>query len=205
MNNEGNCRNKHKKGHNCRENGLRRGPSSFHMQDTGLVFGKLALIQGDTFLDLGCGAGDYSIHAARIVGESGSIFAVDIWPEMLDKICEDAKALGIHNIHPVVSDIRKKIEVSDASMDVCLISTVLHMMDFLTETDKLLAEIKRILKFGGKLAVIECKKENSKFGPPIHARISPEELEMSFGKFGFLKTDYIDLGANYMMILVLSQ
>ena len=205
MNNEGNCRNGHRKGHNCRENGFRRGPSSFHMQDPGLVFEKLALKKGDIFLDLGCGAGDYSIHAARIVGETGSIFAVDLWSEMLDKICEDAIALGIHNIHPVVSDIRKKIEVSNASMDVCLISTVLHMMDFLTETDRLFAEIKRILKPGGKLAIIECKKENSSFGPSINLRISPEELEKGLVKFGFSKINYIDLGANYMVMFVLSQ
>lgn len=203
--NSGNCNNGHRQEQHCRNNRLRRGPSSFHMQDPGLVFEKLALKQGDIFLDLGCGGGDYSIHAAGIVGDFGSVFAVDQWPEMLEKICEDAMAMGINNIHPVVSDIRKKIEISDASMDVCLISTVLHMMDFKTETDSLFAEIKRSLKPGGKLAVIECKKENSSFGPPLQARISPEELENSFVKLGFFKTDYIDLGSNYMVMFVLSQ
>jgi len=175
------------------------------MQDCGLVFEKLALKQGDTLLDLGCGAGDYSIHAAGIVGETGNIYAVDLWQEMLDKICEDAMTRGIHNIHPVVSDIRKKINLSDDSMDVCLIATVLHMMDFKTETDRLFAEVKRVLKSGGKLAVIECKKENSSFGHPIQARISPNELEKGLVKFGFSKTDHIDLGSNYMVIFALSQ
>ncbi len=108
--NNGNCNNGYRQEQHCRNNRLRRGPSSFHMQDPGLIFKKLALKQGDIFLDLGCGAGDYSIQAAEIVGETGSIFAVDLWPEMLDKICEDAMTLGINNIHPVASDIRKKIE-----------------------------------------------------------------------------------------------
>lgn len=202
--NSGNCNNRHGQEH-CRKGRFHRGPSSFQMQDSGLVFEKLDLKQGDMFVDLGCGGGDYSMHAASIVGESGSIFAVDLWPEMLEKISEDARAVGIHNIRPVVSDIRKKIEVPDASMDVCLISTVLHMLDFQRETDRLFAEIKRILKPRGKLAVIECKKENSSFGPPMQARISPEEVEKAFVEFGFLKTDFIDLGSNYMVMFVLSQ
>ncbi|WMJ83211.1 class I SAM-dependent methyltransferase [Oscillospiraceae bacterium LTW-04] len=203
--NSKNCNNGHRQEQHCRNNRSRRGPSSFHMQDSSLVFEKLALKQGDTLLDLGCGAGDYSIHAAGIVGETGNIYALDLWQEMLDKICEDAMTQGIHNIHPVVSDIRKKINLSNDSMDICLIATVLHMMDFKTETDSLFAEVKRVLKSGGKLAVIECKKENSSFGPPIQARISPNELEKGLVKFGFSKTDYIDLGSNYMVIFALSQ
>ena len=205
MNCEGICRNEHRHGHNCRENRVRRGPSSIHLLDPDLVFEKLALKEGDAFLDLGCGAGDYSLQAATKVGKSGTIYALDLWPEMLNKLCEEAMEQGIHNIHPVISDIRKKIDISDRSMDVCLIATVLHMMDIQAEADRLFSEIKRVLKPGAKLAVIECKKEKSSFGPPLHARISPEELENCLKKIGFIKMEYIDLGANYMETFVLSQ
>jgi len=197
--------NKDRQDQHCQNNRLRRGPSSFYMQDSRLVFEKLTLKHGDTLLDLGCGAGDYSIHAARIVGETGKIYALDLWWEMLEKICEDATILRIHNIYPVVSDVRKKINLPDDSTDVCLIGTVLHMMDFKREANNMFAEVKRVLKPGGKLAVIECKKENSSFGPPIQARISPEELEKSIAEFGFSKTDYTDLGFNYMVMFILYQ
>ncbi len=187
--------------HDCR-NGSRRGPSSFHMQDPALVFEKLGLREGDTFLDLGCGAGDYSLHAAGIVGESGQVFAVDLWEEMLDKIRDDAMVRGIHNVYPVVSDIQNKIEAPDKSGDICLISHVLHSMGFPTKTDRLFGEVRRVLKAGGKLAIVECKKEKSSFGPPIELRISPEELEEGIGAFDFSKIDYVDLGINYMSIFV---
>lgn len=86
MNSDNNYRRHNTHSHDCRKKGPRCGPSSYYVHDSGIVFEKLALKQGDILLDLGCGAGDYSIHAAGIVGESGSIFAVDLWPEMLDKI-----------------------------------------------------------------------------------------------------------------------
>ncbi len=187
--------------HDCR-NGSRRGPSSFHMQDHALVFEKLGLREGDTFLDLGCGAGDYSLHAAGILGESGRVFAVDLWAEMLDKIRDDAMARGIHNVYPVVSDIQSKIESPDKSADICLISHVLHSMDFPAKADRLFGEVRRILKAGGSLAIVECKKEKSSFGPPVELRISPEELEEGLAAFDFSKIDYVDLGANYMSIFV---
>lgn len=205
MDNDNICRHEHRQGRNCRGNHFRRGPSSFDMHDSELVFQKLALKEGDTFLDLGCGAGDYSIYAAKTVGESGNIYAVDLWRDMLDKVCEEAAAHGIHNIHPVVSDIREQIDLPDQSIDICLIATVLHTMDFSLAKTKLFAELKRVIKPFGKLAVIECKKENSPYGPPLHMRISPEELKKGLDEYGFKTIEDTDLGRNYMVIFALKQ
>ena len=206
MNKHHNCKGGHGQGHHChREDHHRRGPSSFHMHDPAVVFRMLDLKKGDVFLDLGCGAGDYSLRAAEIVGESGSIYALDLWPDMLDKICEEGAVRGLKNIHPVVSDIRREIDIPDSCIDVCLVATVLHTLNDAPEKTKLYAEIKRVLKPGGKLAIIECKKDDSPFGPPIHMRISPKELEKELEVPGFLKTHHVDLGTNYMALFVLNK
>ena len=204
MNGDRNCGNGPGRLHNCRHNGFHRRPSSFYKHDSNLAFEKLALHRGDTLLDLGCGAGDYSIYAAKIVGESGNVYALDLHQEMLDNICKKAHAQGLLNIHPVVSDIRQRIDVPDGRIDTCLIATVLHTVDFSTEKANLFSEVRRVLKPEGKLAVIECKKENSLHGPPLPLRISPEELETGLGEYGFSKSDYVDLGPNYMMTFVLT-
>ncbi len=204
VNGDRNCGNGPGRLHDCRHNGLHRGPSSFYKHDSDLVFKKLALHSGDTLLDLGCGAGDYSIYAAKIVGESGAVYALDLHQEMLDNICEKAHAQGLSNIHPVVSDIRQRVDLPDDRIDTCLIATVLHTIDFPTDKAILFSEVRRVLKPEGKLAVIECKKENSLHGPPMMIRISPEELETGLVEYGFSKTEYIDLGPNYMMTFVLN-
>ncbi|MDD4844237.1 MAG: methyltransferase domain-containing protein [Anaerotignum sp.] len=190
--------------HDCGHNRFHRGPSSFFKHDSSLVFEKLALQKGDALLDLGCGAGDYSIYGAKIVGETGCIYALERYQETLNHVCNEAQNQGIKNIHPVVSDIRRQIAMADSCVDACLIATVLHIIDFSAEETNLFPEVRRVLKPQGKLTVIECKKESSPFGPPVHLRISPEELEKMLGEYGFLKTDYIDLGFNYMMLFTLN-
>jgi ubiquinone/menaquinone biosynthesis C-methylase UbiE len=174
------------------------------MHDSSLVFKKIALKKGDTFLDLGCGAGDYSLCAAKIIGESGNVYALDLYQELLDHVCKEAAAQGIRNIYPVVSDIRRRIDLPDDRIDTCLIATVLHTVDFSAGKANLYSEVRRVLKPGGKLAVIECKKEGGLHGPPLYLRISPGELRKGLEEYGFSKIDYIDLGPNYMMMFVLS-
>ena len=46
---------------------------------------------GDTVVDLGCGPGYFSIDMAKMVGESGHVIAVDLQPEMLEKVKKKAK------------------------------------------------------------------------------------------------------------------
>lgn len=205
MNQNHNCRHEHLREHRCQNGCFQRGPSSFHMQDPNIVFEKMALKKGDAFLDLGCGAGDYSICAAKIVGNTGNVYALDLYQNLLDNVCEEATKQGINNIHPVVSDIRRQIDILDSSINTCLIATVLHTIDFPTENARLFSEIRRVLKPNGKLAVLECKKEDSMFGPPMSRRISPEELEKALGKYGFSKVSYTDLGTNYFALFILSR
>lgn len=125
---------------------------------------------------------------------------MDLWAEMVDKIRDDAMARGIHNVYPVISDIQSKIEAPDKSADICLISHVLHSMDFPAKADRLFGEVRRILKAGGKLAIVECKKEKSSFGPPVGLRISPDDLEKYMDNFNFKKINHADLGFNYMSV-----
>lgn len=175
------------------------------MQDPELVFEKLMLKSGDVFLDLGCGAGDYSLYAAKIVGTTGRVYAIDLWEKYLDGLKKAASVQNLKNIYTNVCDIRAGLDIVNGSVDVCFISTVLHMFGLAEIGEKLFIEIRRVLKPGGCLSIIECKKEQMPFGPPLNMRISEEELEKVLGKYGFLKTDYIDLGANYMVMFATKQ
>ncbi|MDO8590405.1 MAG: methyltransferase domain-containing protein, partial [bacterium] len=58
---------------------------------------QFGLQPGGLVADLGSGAGFYTIAAARAVGNSGRVYAIDILKDMLQKIKNEAQRSGIHN------------------------------------------------------------------------------------------------------------
>ncbi len=178
------------------------GPSSFAMHDSDLVFSALGLKEGDTFLDMGCGPGDYAIQASKIVGNSGAIYAIDKWRYLIHALLTEADCQELRNITAVVSDITQPLPIGDKRVDVCLLATVLHTLNMVENGMAMLREIHRVLKPGGRLAVINCKKEDQPFGPPIQIRWSPEEVEALLTQHGFRKAGFRDLGFTYMIQFV---
>lgn len=174
------------------------GPSSYWLHDPTIIFQELALKNGDVFLDLGCGTGDYSLRAAADVGDEGIVYATDVRKELLDGLKEKALAAGIGTIRTVSADLRDPLPFQNSEIDVCLISTVLHIPDVWKKRDHIFSELRRVMKPGGHVVIIECKKEDTPFGPPLWMRISPEELEQSISVHGFVKTVFVDLGNNYL-------
>jgi len=177
------------------------GKSSFELIDVENFFQELDLQKGTIFLDVACGRGAYSLAASDIIGPHGRVFAVDLWEEGIEHLKIAAAEKGAHNITAFVSDAGRRIPVEDQSIDVCLTATVLH--DFVEDhIDKeVLKEIVRVVKPGGILAVMEFKKIDGPPGPPIHIRLSPENVTDMLDTYGFKKKRFADVGPyNYLML-----
>lgn len=198
MNNSEEYRNRSAHG----KGGCRRGGSSFRMHDPSIVFGELKLKAGDVFLDLGCGPGEYAIHASKIVGESGTVYALDRSESNIAELTQRAGGKGLGNITAMATDITGPLPIGDACVDVCLVATVLHIPDVTRRAEELCAEIRRVLKPDGRLVIIDCHKKDLRFGPPEHMRLSPEEVKELMGKCGFRFLSEADLGYNYLIQFV---
>lgn len=183
-----------------KKNGTQRGPSSYAMQNPNLVFSALNLKKGDIFFDIGCGQGDYSLAAAKIVGSSGRVYAIDKWSNLTNGLQKDASEKKLNNIRTITADISKKLPMPDQQVDLCLLGTILHATTLKIIEQGLAVEIQRILKPEGKVAILECKKEEQPFGPPIERRLSPEQVRKTFSQQGFKELTYLDLGYNYLLI-----
>jgi ubiquinone/menaquinone biosynthesis C-methylase UbiE len=101
-------------------------------------------------LDFGCGSGTYTIPAARLVGESGKVYALDISRRALERLKEKANREGLYNIVIHYSDGERGIRLGDGAVDHVLLVDVLQEIG---DREALFEEVHRILKKDGRVSV----------------------------------------------------
>ncbi len=177
------------------------GASSIDLIDVDLFFRALALKPGTSVVDLGCGPGDYAIPMAEAIGPEGRVYAVDLWKGCIEFLKSEIVRLGMDNIEPILADMALRLPFEEASMDVCLMATILHDLKENGSHDATLAEVKRFLKKGGIFAVVEFRKIDGPPGPPASIRLSPGETAALVEPHGFVRKATHDLGPHtYLMI-----
>jgi ubiquinone/menaquinone biosynthesis C-methylase UbiE len=104
---------------------------------------------GDRVLELACGPGGAGLAAAARVGSSGEVVLTDVVPEMTAIAAERARARRLTNVRTAVLDL-EEIDAPDESYDVVLCREGLM---FATEPAQAVAEMRRVLRPGGRLAL----------------------------------------------------
>jgi len=137
---------------------------------------EFGLLETDNFADIGCGIGYFSIAAADIIDEHNKVFALDISDEMLEDVEKRAEVADVSNIITVKTS-EYDFKIPDMAVSFALVVNVLHEVD---DKDKFVKEIKRILKPGGRVALMEWDKKEMDMGPPLDHRISSEEMNAVF-------------------------
>lgn len=170
------------------------GKSSYDLIDVKALFSRLDLHNGSTFLDLGSGRGDYALAASAAVGERGLVYAIDAWEGSIQGLKTLMEEEGIENIRPILADAGEGLPIEDHTVDVCLMAVVFHDLVREQVHTPALAEIRRVLKPSGRLAVIEFKKREGRPGPSLEIKIAPEKLEEMLAPHGFLSDCTADFG-----------
>jgi ubiquinone/menaquinone biosynthesis C-methylase UbiE len=177
------------------------GHSSFGLIDAARLLGELQLKGGDTFLDLGCGEGNYTLAFAGQIGPGGLIYALDLWEPGLEALQQKAAAAGYKNIRALKVNIGQALPLEADSIDYALMATVLHDLVEFQMGDGALKEAARVLKPGGTLAIVEFKKVEGPPGPPLSIRLAPDEVEKVAAPFGFKQTRLAEVGPyNYLLL-----
>jgi ubiquinone/menaquinone biosynthesis C-methylase UbiE len=111
---------------------------------------------GQVVADIGAGSGYYAVRLAKAVGPTSRVYATDIQPEMLALIKRRIDATPMPNIELVLgtpTDTR----LPDGAIDLALMVDVYHE---LAEPQVFLRSVKRALKPGGRLVLIEFRGED---------------------------------------------
>ncbi len=128
---------------------------------TELVLRGAELASGMKVLDLASGTGEPALSLARAVGPQGRVVATDLVPQMLEAARQNAAAQGLNNIEFHVADA-EAMPFSNGEFDRV---TCRFGIMFFADIPKAMAEIRRVLKPGGRVcfAVFGSLEENPIF------------------------------------------
>jgi ubiquinone/menaquinone biosynthesis C-methylase UbiE len=119
--------------------------------------------EGETILDVGCGAGIDSVLAARRTGPTGRVFALDFLPEMLERTSRAAAEAGLDAIEPLEGEM-EAIPLADRSVDHVISNGVINLA---ARKRRVLAECARVLRDGGKLTVADLTVVDEELPPEV--------------------------------------
>jgi ubiquinone/menaquinone biosynthesis C-methylase UbiE len=106
------------------------------------------VVPGAVVLDYACGPGLFTIPAAKIVGNSGHVFAADVNPLMIKDILDYAAREGLENVTTIETSADTGLE--SESVDVALL---FDCFNFFSDPFPILTELHRVLKGEGYLSL----------------------------------------------------
>ena len=108
------------------------------------------IIPGQVVLEIGCGTGYFTIPAAQLIGQQGSLISMDIVQESVDLVTKKIQEANLKNVRVVKGNAMDTRLASESFHAVLLFGVIPAPMIPLS---RLLPEIHRILKTDGNLAV----------------------------------------------------
>lgn len=144
--------------------------------DPSKILEKVGLKHGMRVADMGCGrTGHFVLPAAKAVGDTGMVYAIDIMKEILENIDSWKKSLGLNNIQPIWSNIEAegKTPIPAKSLDVCFFMNVFFM---LKQKAGALKEAFRLIKDDGQVVVVDWEKNIGALGPLPEKMVKAQDL-----------------------------
>ena len=149
----------------------------------------LGMTEGDVVADIGAGGGFFSLRAAERVRRTGTVFAVDVQPEMIDGVRMMMKRFGYENIVPILGDIDDP-KLPTNSVDHVLIVIAYHEFSHPVE---MIRHIRNAMKRDGQMLLVEYKAETPDSRVhPLH-KISEAEIMKDMPALGFRRDRVIDI------------
>ena len=157
----------------------------------------LKIGKGLVVADIGAGTGYMTVRLARRVGPTGKVYATDLLPQMLTILKDRARQEKLPNIE-VVRSLLSDARLPPSAIDLALLVDVYH--EFWRPQD-MLQSIKRALKPGGRLVLLEYRKEDNRYPALSDHTMSVTEVRTEVEAEGY-KFDHVfeELPSQHMIV-----
>jgi SAM-dependent methyltransferase len=156
----------------------------------------LGITRGKTVADIGAGSGWFAVRAARRVGESGLVYAVDINPESIRYIDKRAQKEKLRNVKTILGKEDDPLLPAGAVDSVLLLKTYHEV----AEPVALLRNLRVALRAGAKIGIIDRNGngENHGVGRDVVLREAAQAGYRLLEQYDFVKGDKMD----YFLVLM---
>lgn len=163
------------------------------------VLTALGIKQGEMIADIGAGSGYFTFRLAHHAGENGKVYAVDVNPDMILHLNRRIRELKARNVVSILAAADDPL-LPAHSVDRFFFCDSWHHIRAQT---KYLSLVRKMLKPGGEVIMIDFHKRKQPVGPPLPMRIAREDLLQQMESHGFrLKQEHTFLPYQYFLIFV---
>jgi precorrin-6B methylase 2/mono/diheme cytochrome c family protein len=141
----------------------------------------LEIPEGATVADIGAGTGYFTWRLARQVGPAGTVLAVDLQQAMLDRTADTVKQHGLANVR-FVRSTEKDPKLPARSIDIVFIAHSYHEFG---DPESMMEGVRRSLKPGGRLVIVEYAKEKKLAPASTLHKMSFDEIRSEIEPMGF--------------------
>ena len=149
----------------------------------------LGIKEGDVVADIGAGPGFFSLRAARRVGPTGKVLAVDVQQEMIDGLQRMASQFAPGNIVPILGDVDNP-RLAGNSVNVVLVVLAYH--EFSHPVD-MMRHIYDAMTRDARLLLVEYKAEDTSSQVDRAHRMSEIEILSEMSALGFSRVKVVDM------------
>jgi arsenite methyltransferase len=163
------------------------------------VIHALNLKSGEVIADIGAGSGYFTFRLSHFVGDKGKVYAVDVSPDMILHINRRIREQKANNVVTVLADPDDPL-LPDQSVNRFFICEVWNHIENQT---KYLALMKKMLKPGGEVVMIDFHKKEFPVGPPMNMKIAREDVIKRLESNGYhLTKEHSFLAYQYFLVFV---
>ena len=151
--------------------GSLEGPDRDAWQRPDQIMDKLLVAEGSVVADLGAGGGWFTMRLANRVGPNGIVYAEDVQSQMIEAITRRITRAQLRNVRTVLgTQIDPRLP---QPIDAALFVDTYHELE---QPVQMLRKVAEVLKPGGRIGIIEFKKDGWGPGPPMDERMDPEPI-----------------------------
>ncbi|MBK5186637.1 MAG: class I SAM-dependent methyltransferase [Gemmatimonadaceae bacterium] len=150
--------------------------------------------QGIRVADVGAGPGFFTLPLASRVGAAGRVDALDVSPEMVEIL--RSRRLP-PQVYVQLSD-EHTLPLPDAVVDLVLLAFVFHELE---DRERFLGELTRVLRPGGRLAVIDWVPRAETIGPPEKERVAEVEVVSALRATNFHVSDRRQMNDSQYLVI----